>query len=92
MKQHQALIFAGANGSIFAGVHVVDEAEAAAGTCSFSIGASRIMGQALQILRDGSMVTDDVRIDNSNALLTVSNGVAYELAAGDLINFVALGA
>jgi hypothetical protein len=92
MRTYNGLIFAGANGSLFAAVHVVDAEDVVAGKAAFGIGATRIFGQAVQIVRAGAMVTDDVMIDNSNAVLTISNGVAYELTVGDVINVVALGA
>ena len=92
MKQHNALIVAGAAGSLFGGAHVVDDAEAAAGTTSFSVGVQRIDAPAVQILRAGAMVTNDVQISMSGGVLTISNGIAYELQAGDVINFFGVGA
>jgi hypothetical protein len=81
------------SGSVRAAQHTVTSGEASAHTMAITSGATSIVAQFVQILRSGAAVTGDAAISVSGGTITVADGAStYAVTAGDVVNWLAVGA
>lgn len=71
------------------GRHVVTDAEAAANVAAIDTDKPGATGFLVQVWRSGEDVTSDAVVSISAGVLTVADGAAtYNMAAGDVINWI----
>ena len=73
------------------GAYTVTSADDTANTTTIATGIL-IASAIVQIIRSGNVISSDPAVSYTGANLTIANGATYVLTAGDIINYVVIGA
>lgn len=82
----------GADCKLARGSHAVTSGEGAAHSAALATGLTSVATQFVQILRGGKVATSDAAVSVSGGTITVGDGSTYALTAGDVVNWLAIGA
>lgn len=80
-------------GTVKAGAYTAVAGDDTAGTLDIVTGLATVSSFVVQILRSGVPIYSDQAISEASGTITVADGAAtYAVTAGDVINWIAVGA
>ena len=73
------------------GQRTATSGEGAANTLDIATGLDTISSAIVQVIRAGKVATSDAAVSWTGGTITVANGSTFDLATGDVINWIAVG-